>query len=326
VSVETRPFLSIIVPTYNRAAELDRQLAWLYGELGSLDVSWELRVHDNCSTDDTPAVTARWREAFGADRCHVVRHERNILGIPNFLSALHAAQGRWTWSIGDDDVLHDGTTQRIVDVVREQPDLALLYLDFCGIDPETGEVVEAHYFDPEVKGRIEDGRSGFVAHAAREIGSVISITATVYATDLAVESLTHWRGPLDNWALIAYITGYAATRGPIFVTPEVRMDCVIGVSHWQHESDRWVRATHHDIPSVFLQLAQQGYPPYVCRDLGLRALRHEGPLRSWRAHLHAVKACPAWLLVVPRLLSTRGSGPPARPSLDPVPERCQTPT
>jgi abequosyltransferase len=309
LSTADRPFLSVIVPTYNRAAELDRQLAWLHGELTALDVSWELRVHDNCSTDDTSAVVARWREVFGPEVFRDLRHAENILGIPNYVSALERAQGTWTWCIGDDDVLHDGTTQEIVDRLQEQPDLTLLFLDFCGIDGETGAVTKEHYFHPEVKGRIEVGSWGFLEHSRHEIGSVISITATVYDTDLAREALGAWKGPIDNWALIGFITGYAAARGPIYVTPEVHMDCVIGVSHWQREPDRWLRNIYHDTPSVFLQLAHQGYPPFECRDQGLGMLRFEVPRTAVRSHLRAVKACPRWLMVIPRLYVTRGSGP-----------------
>jgi abequosyltransferase len=314
LSRQDRPFLSVIVPTYNRAAELDRQLGWLHRELTELEVSWELRVHDNCSTDDTPAVVARWREAFGPDVFHDVRHPENILGIPNYISALECAEGTWTWSIGDDDVLHDGTTREIVDRLLEQPDLTLLFLDFCGIDGETGAVTKEHFFDPEVKGRIDAGSWGFLAHSRHEIGSVISITAIVYDTDLAREALGAWQGPLDNWALIAFVTGYAAARGPIYVTPEVRMDCVIGVSHWQREPNRWLRNLYHDMPRVFLQLAHQGYPPFECRDQGLGMLRAEVPKSSWRSHLRAVRACPSWVVVVPRLYLTRGSGPAPRGS------------
>jgi hypothetical protein len=225
---------------------LDRQLEWLHGELTALDVSWELRVHDNCSTDDTSAVVGRWRDAFGPDVFRDLRHAENVFGIPNYVSALERAQGTWTWCIGDDDVLHDGTTQEIVDPLQEQPDLTLLFLDFCGIDGETGAATKK---------------------------------------------------------------GYAAARGPIYVTPDVHMDCVVGVSHWQREPDRWLRNIYHDTPSVFLQLAHQGYPPFECRDQGLGMLRFEVSKTAVRSHLRAVKACPRWLMVIPRLYLTRGSGP-----------------
>jgi Glycosyl transferase family 2 len=46
--------LSIVIPTYNRAVELDRQLGWLAQEIKGYEQECEVFISDNCSTDQTP--------------------------------------------------------------------------------------------------------------------------------------------------------------------------------------------------------------------------------------------------------------------------------
>jgi hypothetical protein len=285
-----------VIPTRDRAEELDRQLRWLYDELVELDVTWEVRVHDNCSSDHTPQVTSRWQAIFGAEALSVVRNERDVGGMPNLALALAGARGHWVWSMGDDDHVRDGACASLVDTLQAQSDLALLYLSYRGVDAATGRVVAEHFLDPVVTGRFEDGRRAFAHHALRGIGSVIFLTSTVYRTEIVHAALGAWRDDVDNWALVAYWTGYAAARGPIYITPEQWIDCTMGVSYWQREAGAWVKAVHHDIPKVSGGLAMEGYPAEFCRRLGPR-------VRWLRLPLHllvAIRHCPACLRSWPR--------------------------
>ena len=300
------PFLSVVIPTYNRAEQLDRQLRWLHDELTGLGVTWEIRIHDNCSSDHTSAVALRWQEIFGSDVLTVVHNEQNIGGVPNLAAALSGARGAWVWSIGDDDEIHDGTCRSVVETLQAHPDLALLYLNFRGVDV-SGRVTTEHYFHPEVTGRFEDGRSAFAHHALRDLGSVIFLTATVYRTELVQEAMLAWGDDGRNWALVAYWTGYVTARGPILITPEVRIDCLIGVSHWQHERGAWVRAVYLDVPKVAGGLFEQGYPRDFCLKVGY-------PVRWTRVPwyvLVALRSCPECFTALPRLRAIRLGG--ARP-------------
>ena len=48
--------LTIAIPTYNRAALLDKQLAWLATAIKGWESECEIIISDNCSTDNTPGV------------------------------------------------------------------------------------------------------------------------------------------------------------------------------------------------------------------------------------------------------------------------------
>lgn len=56
--------LSICVPTFNRAEELNKQLAWLAREIKGFENECEIIVSDNCSTDNTQEVIQKWQQFF----------------------------------------------------------------------------------------------------------------------------------------------------------------------------------------------------------------------------------------------------------------------
>src|SRR5687768_78768 len=73
--------LTIAIPTYNRAAKLEKQLSWLSRNLVELEGECALIVSDNASTDDTAAVCHRWRDAFAARGvCMLINRNDHNLG------------------------------------------------------------------------------------------------------------------------------------------------------------------------------------------------------------------------------------------------------
>jgi hypothetical protein len=241
---------------------------------------------------------------FGADRFRSVRHDRNLGGVPNLSAALAESRGEWVWSLGDDDTIHDGATELVVRRLQQQPDLAALFLNFRGVHARDGKVRKEFYFDPEAGGRFEDGGAGFSHHVDFDIGSVIFLTATVYRTDLAREAINAWRGGEDNWFLCAFWAGHVAKQGPVYVHSEVVIDCLLGVSHWMSEHESWRKATYRDIPRVCLALADNGYDPAMCKRIGFRHMRRGG-LRAWAGHVKAIRYCPQYLILLPRLFALR---------------------
>jgi abequosyltransferase len=96
------PFLSVCVPTYNRASFLRECLeSVLESAAGHPEV--EILVVDNASTDDTPALIAHFQQHYPQVRYH--RHAANIGGENNFYAAAQLASGEYVWLLGDDDKL-----------------------------------------------------------------------------------------------------------------------------------------------------------------------------------------------------------------------------
>lgn len=113
-NMETRleSVLEIFLITYNRSACLDNTLRQLQG---SPFAACRFTVLDNCSTDDTPEVTARYQGAFPNYR--VIRHPRNIGGDYNYLRAIELSTMRYTWILCDDDNYDFTHADAVVDAV-----------------------------------------------------------------------------------------------------------------------------------------------------------------------------------------------------------------
>jgi glycosyltransferase involved in cell wall biosynthesis len=99
------PLLTIAIPTYNRAAILERQLAWLAAAVRGHEADCELIVSDNASTDETPQVIDRWRAGLPAVLIRTHRQAQNVGAIRNIAWCIASASGRYVWSVGDDDAV-----------------------------------------------------------------------------------------------------------------------------------------------------------------------------------------------------------------------------
>lgn len=96
------PMLSIAICTRNRAAVLRRVLESAANLRLPADLTWEIVVVDNGSTDGTPSVLAEF--ATKLPLRSVVEHEPGVANARN--TALKSVKGKWIcWT--DDDVIID---------------------------------------------------------------------------------------------------------------------------------------------------------------------------------------------------------------------------
>ena len=105
--------LEIFLITYNRSAYLDNTLRQLKD---SPFAKCRFTVLDNCSTDDTPEVAARYRDSFPDYR--VVRHPRNIGGDYNYLRAVELSASRYTWILCDDDDYNFSQCEGVIEAIE----------------------------------------------------------------------------------------------------------------------------------------------------------------------------------------------------------------
>jgi glycosyltransferase involved in cell wall biosynthesis len=293
-------FLSIVIPTYNRAAELDRQLAWLANEIKGFEHLCEIIISDNCSTDHTPDIIQKWRLVFSQTPYRTHRNSKNIFGVPNLALGLNAAQGQFVWSIGDDDLIQDGTLAQVISLLRQHPDLALLYLNFNGRDERTDSTVDVaglkngQWLDADFAASCQDGQAIFEHSIEQSFGAVIFLTATIYRTQAVQKSLRLWPESIYNWGGQGFWTGYCATQGRVMITPERYIECKVGVSYWQSDDDIWFRMFHRDIPEVFVKLQEKaGYSHDFCRRMVLKNYKDtEIKATQVRDHLRTVKKWP----------------------------------
>lgn len=89
--------LSIIIPTYNSGAVIDRALKSI---LAQTFTDWEVLIMDGLSTDDTVSIA----ESFNDPRIHVYSEpDKGIYDAMN--KGIKKAQGEWLYFLGSDDWL-----------------------------------------------------------------------------------------------------------------------------------------------------------------------------------------------------------------------------
>ncbi len=138
------PWLSVCIPTYNRARLLARLLASVEEAAEVLSASArsriEVLVSDNASTDATVRVVEQYESKFE----HFVswRNPRNLGAEGNIRVLLGRARGAFLWVVGDDDRLLPHALQSVCSHLR--PGLGLLLLNYSTWDVERGRKLRAN--------------------------------------------------------------------------------------------------------------------------------------------------------------------------------------
>ncbi len=215
--------LTIGLPTFNRAPQLEAQLAWLSMARKVLESQVEVIISDNCSSDETPAVISRWRATHSDHNVRVNRNSFNVGAVRNIVSCIEAAKAPHVWVVGDDDVIGDDAILTVISTLREDPKLALLVLNFSSRNIRSGEVLFERCFDDIHEDRITPDGKGLFEHCLgyRDVGrwgGLALTTALVCRTDLALRALQEWPRGLDNLTVQLFISGFCAREGSFKIT------------------------------------------------------------------------------------------------------------
>ncbi|WP_417033564.1 glycosyltransferase family 2 protein [Dolichospermum planctonicum] len=140
--------LTIAIPTYNRAALLDKQLAWLATAIKGFESECEIIISDNCSTDNTPEIVKKWQSTFSNTNTVFIanRNRENIGLMPNIAFCIQAAGSKYVWTVGDDDPIQEKTLAYIVNKIKKNPSLNLMFLNCCGRDKNTNKILVKQWF------------------------------------------------------------------------------------------------------------------------------------------------------------------------------------
>lgn len=123
-----RPVLSVAITTYNRSAWLAVTLRRVLERTRPYADAVEVVVCDNASTDDTPAVVARFA---GETHLRSHRNAANVGMLGNLGVTARLTRGRFVWVIGDDDLLVDGTVENVLEGILRHPDIHMVYLNYA---------------------------------------------------------------------------------------------------------------------------------------------------------------------------------------------------
>lgn len=122
-SPTSAPLVSIGLPTYNRAAKLEKATEFILAQDYS---NIELVISDNASTDRTPEVCEALQRRDG--RVRYIRQATNVGPTANYRAVLEGATGEMYMAIADDDWLEPNYVSSCLAALRADPELLLV----CG--------------------------------------------------------------------------------------------------------------------------------------------------------------------------------------------------
>ena len=248
------PAVSIAIPTFNRAATLERAVS---SALHQTFADLEVVVSDNASTDATAALLARLSAADG--RVRVIRQPSNRGMVANLNAALAAAEGEHVMLLADDDWLAPRCIEATLGALRGPP----------GAIAALGGVTYLRAGEPVAAGAPRalggpDGASRVRAYFA----AVGDDHGNTWFYGLAPRALVHGLEPMRNvlgfdWLRVAEL----AFLGPIALAGEPLIFRELGgVSE---STTRNVRESR--LPALHAKLPQLVIAAHVLREIGWRS-------------------------------------------------------
>lgn len=129
--------LSIVIPTYNRASKLNYLLSSLFGKSCNFHTDVEVVILDNASADNTEDVVSNFSKSYPIK---YLKREKNIGMDANIASCFDAANGKYLWVLGDDEILYRGTLDYVLNLCRVE-NFGILYMENRGFqDGEENKV------------------------------------------------------------------------------------------------------------------------------------------------------------------------------------------
>lgn len=127
--------LSILIPTYNRAVNLKKNLELLssYIHRNKLEESVCIIISDNASTDNTQSVVSSM--APTNIRIEYYRQENNWGYCKNVLSVISRATTDWVMLLGDDDYLEPWYIKRCIAETEKNPNLGCIIPNYIDYNP-----------------------------------------------------------------------------------------------------------------------------------------------------------------------------------------------
>jgi len=123
MSGNSRPLVSVGIPTYNGALRIEKALSSLFSQDYP---NLEIIISDNASTDNTCEVCESYSRYDSRITYH--RQARNLGLIPNFEYLLHVARGKYFIFLSDDDAFTPGILNTYVDFMEQHQDHVMV----CG--------------------------------------------------------------------------------------------------------------------------------------------------------------------------------------------------
>ena len=147
---ETTPLVSAIMPTYNGAAFVGETIESV---LGQTYERLELVVVDDASSDGTREVVASYAEQ-NPGRISLVRCDEQLGPCRRRNDAIDRSSGDLIAWIDQDDLWLPDKTELQVELLRQRPEVGLVYSGYEAFDSETGKTIPWRDRNSEAEGEV----------------------------------------------------------------------------------------------------------------------------------------------------------------------------
>jgi glycosyltransferase involved in cell wall biosynthesis len=142
----TAPKVSVLIPTYNYARFLPEAIESI---LGQDFQDFELLISDDCSTDNSAEVIARYAGKDSRIRFQI--HSKNLGMVQNWNYCLSQARGEYIKFIfGDDKLLSPTAFKKLVKLMESDSAISLVASASRVIDTRSRTIETRNYFQPGV--------------------------------------------------------------------------------------------------------------------------------------------------------------------------------
>lgn len=165
--------LTIAIPTFNRYKYLERALKSIAEQF---DDSIEIIVSDNASEDSTEDVVQKMMNYMPIK---YLKKKENIGADRNFLQCLHEAEGKYVVLLGDDDLFIEGRISILLDFLKSNEDLSLVFLNHTYFTGEYDKADPGRYYNSETSIKSGLSKKEFFDYVK---GEIIYMSSVVLST------------------------------------------------------------------------------------------------------------------------------------------------
>lgn len=129
----SRPFWSVMIPTYNGTKYLEQTLRSVLEQDHGPD-EMQIEVIDDCSTKDDPEAIVK---EIGQNRVSFSRQPHNVGLIANWNTCIQRARGSWIHILHQDDIVMSGFYSRLREALEKEPTVGAGFCRYSYIDEDS---------------------------------------------------------------------------------------------------------------------------------------------------------------------------------------------
>jgi glycosyltransferase involved in cell wall biosynthesis len=256
--IEPKLLLSITIPTWNRGTLVVKQLQALVEGLALHADKVEIVVCDNCSTDNTAELVQQFIQQHPSFLIRLVQNKQNVGIVGNCKVCIEEANGKYTWLLGDDDLVSNSLLKEIVETLNAKQYLGMLKMNFKHVyEMSLDSPTQSQPFYNIEEASFEADGKAFCERLIANKNSWGFIWISAYIIKSANLKKLVQEDWLNNMATPLYLSLATAKNEPcMFINKPNDIMCYAAENSWgsKYKMVDWI-----DLPITFGRLVKLGY-------------------------------------------------------------------